>query len=384
MTAIEVADDLAQMDAAIDALPNNPAVFVLWPKVGEPYLSKTALLRRRLLRLLKERERPSRLLNLRHAIRRIEYQLTGSAFESSVVLYEQTRRHFPETYLDMLKLRMPPYVKVVLNNEFPRSHITTHLGRTGGSGKELIGSSTAAGLYFGPFRSRASAERFEGQFLDLFQMRRCQEDLAPSPAHPGCIYGEMGMCLRPCQQVVGPAEYAHEVTRVVEFLRTGGRSLLEAIEHSRDRLSEEMNFEEAARQHKRFEKVQEVLKARDELAREADGLNGVAITRSLAPDAVEMWFVRGGYWQNPQRFGFEVQEGKPVSLDRKLRTTFAAVTPAKLTVRERQEYLALLARWYYSTWRDGEWLNFDSFDDIPYRKLVNAVSRVARCEAATP
>jgi hypothetical protein len=50
--------------------------------------------------------------------------------------------------------------------------------------------------------------------------------------------------------------------------------------------------------------------------------------------------------------------------------------PQKLTVRERQEYLALLARWYYSTWREGEWLSFDSYDDIPYRKLVNAVSRV--------
>ena len=186
-------------------------------------------------------------------MRRIEYWLTGSAFESSVVLYEQARRHFPDTYLDLMKLRMPPYVKIVLANEFPRSHITTHLAQS-------------AGLYFGPFRSRASAERFEAQFLDLFQMRRCQEDLVPSPDHPGCIYGEMGMCLRPCQQVVGAAEYGHEVARVTEFLRTDGHSLLDAIAHSRDRLSEEMLFEEAARQHKRYEKVQEVLKLRDELA----------------------------------------------------------------------------------------------------------------------
>jgi excinuclease UvrABC nuclease subunit len=364
MTAIEV-DDLAQMDAAVEALPNNPAVFVLWPREGEPYLSKTALLRRRLLRLLKDREKPSRLLNLRHTVRRIEYQLTGSAFESSVALYEQARRHVPERYLELLKLRLPPYVKLVLNNEFPRSHITTHLTRT-------------AGLYFGPFRSRASAEKFEAQFLDLFQMRRCQEDLLPSSDHPGCIYGEMGMCLRPCQEVVGPAEYGHEVARVVDFLRTDGRSLLEAIGHSRDRLSEEMMFEEAARQHKRYERVQEVLKFRDELARDVDRLNGVAITRSLAASAVEMWFLRDGNWQEPQRFGFEVQEGKTVSLDRKLRETFAAVAPRKLTVRERQEYLALLARWYYSTWREGEWIGFDSYDDIPYRKLVHAVSRVAK------
>lgn len=363
MTAIE-ADDLSLLDAALEALPNNPGVFVLWPADGEPYVSKTTLLRRRLLRLLRERAKPSRLLNLRHTVRRIEYRLTGSAFESSVLHYELMRRYFPETYLNLLRLRMPPYVKVILNNEFPRSQITSHLART-------------PGLYFGPFRSRASAEKFEAGFLDLFQMRRCQEDLAPSPAHPGCIYGEMSMCLRPCQQLVGPTEYAGEVARVTEFLHTDGRSLLTAIAHSRDRLSEDMMFEDAARQHKRYEKVQDVLKLRDELARDMDRLNGVAITRSLAASAVEMFFVREGNWQEPRRFDFEIHEGRPVSLDLKLRETFAAVAPRKLTSRERQEYLALLARWYYSTWRDGEWLGFDSFTEIPYRKLVNAVSRVA-------
>jgi excinuclease UvrABC nuclease subunit len=367
MTAIEFAGDLAQLDAALEALPNQPAVFVLWPKEGEPYVGKTGLLRRRLLRLLNPRAQPSRLLNLRHTVARIAYRLTGSAFESSLVLYEQTRRYFAETYADRIKLRLPPYVRIVLNNQFPRSNITTQLTRTGG-------------LYFGPFRSRASAERFESQFLDLFQMRRCQEDLVPAPEHPGCIYGEMGMCLRPCQQVVGSAEYGHEVARVTDFLRTDGRSLLESIGNSRDRLSEEMMFEEAARQHKRFEKVQEVLKLRDDLAHEVDRLNGVTITSSVALDAVEMGFVRNGNWQEPQRFSFE-KDGRTISLDRKLRETFAAVTPRKLTVRERQEYLALLARWYYSSWRDGEWLAFESFDDIPYRKLVNAVSRVARHEA---
>jgi excinuclease UvrABC nuclease subunit len=368
MEPIEVSGDLAQLDAAIEALPNQPAVFLLWAESGDPYLSKTTMLRRRLLRLLKAREKPSRLLNLRHTVKRIEYRLTASALESTAVFYDQARRHFPDTYLDLMKLRMPPYVKLVLSNEFPRTHITTHLARTGGK-------------FFGPFRSRVSAEKFESQFLDLFQIRRCQEDLVPSPDHPGCIYGEMSMCLRPCQQVVGAAEYGNEVSRVVQFLETEGRSLVESIEHTRDRLSRELAFEEAARLHKRFEKVQDVLRLRDELVCDVERLHGVAITRSRATDAVELWFVRDGTWCEPVRFGFEVQEGKPVSLDRKLRETVAAVAPLKLTVRDRQEYLAILARWFYSSWRDGEWLAFESFEDIPYRKLVNAIGRVARPQA---
>ncbi len=364
-TAIDVSDDLAQLDRELEAVPNHPAVFVLWPREGSPHLARTALLRRRLLRLLREREKPSRLLNLRHAVRRIEYQLTGSSLESSVVLYEEARRLLPDEYADVVRLRMPPYVRIVLSNEFPRSLITTHLTRSGG-------------LYFGPFRSGASAERFESQFLDLFQMRRCHEDLAPSPGHPGCIYGEMGMCLRPCQQVVGTAEYGHEVERVTEFLRTGGHSMLDAIERSRDRLSEEMQFEEAARQHKRLEKVQEVLKLRDELVRDVDRMNGVAVTRSAAPEAVELWLVQDGYWLGPRRLSFEVHEGKPAPLDRALREIFSAAEPRRLGVRERQEYLALLARWYYSSWCDGEWLGFEGYGEIPYRKLVNAISRVAK------
>src|SRR5438270_3139535 len=140
MIPIDVPADLSGLDEAIAQVPNSPAVFLLWPREGEPYLAKTALLRRRLLRLLKERDKPGRLLNLRHTVRRIEYQLTGSGFESSVRMYELARRHFPRTYLEILKLRMPPYVKIILNNPFPRAQVTTHLGR-------------ARAVYFGPFRA---------------------------------------------------------------------------------------------------------------------------------------------------------------------------------------------------------------------------------------
>jgi hypothetical protein len=40
------------------------------------------------------------------------------------------------------------------------------------------------------------------------------------------------------------------------------------------------------------------------------------------------------------------------------------------------EHLAILTRWHGSTWRDGEWLGFESVEKIPYRKLVNAIGRI--------
>ncbi len=367
MPEIAVADALAGLDQALEEVPNRPAVFLIRPKQGDPYLGKTTVLRRRLLRLLRERETPTRLLNLRHTADRVEYWLTGSKLESAIVMYDLARRHFPKTYLEVLRLRMPPYVKLILTNEFPRSQITTHLGR-------------APAAYYGPFRTRASAERFESQFLDLFQMRRCQEDLVPSPSHPGCIYGEMGMCLRPCQQVVSVEEYRHEVERVAGFLRTDGRSLIDAATAARDRLSADLDFEQAARQHKRIEKIQEVLGLRDDLARDIDRLSGVAVTASAGPQAVELWFVANGAWLGSRRITFEIVEGKPVSLDQKLREAAGTFAPIEQSMRQRQEYLAILARWYYSSWRDGEWFAFGSLETTPYRKLVHAISRVAQAQ----
>ena len=78
MTSIEAVTG-GTLDAEIAALPNRPAVFLLWPREGAPYLSKTALLRRRLLRLLKEREKPSRMLNLRETVARIYRAMRAEA-----------------------------------------------------------------------------------------------------------------------------------------------------------------------------------------------------------------------------------------------------------------------------------------------------------------
>jgi excinuclease ABC subunit C len=342
----------------LEQTPNRPAVFLLWPREGEPYLARTNVLKRRLSRL-------ARMGNLRENIVRVEVWFTGSALEAYSKMYELARMHFPKRYAEFLHLRMPTYVKLLTGNEFPRTTVTNQL-------------SASKAVMCGPFRTRSSAERFETGFLDLFQIRRCQEDLIPSPDHPGCMYGEMGKCLRPCQLQVGPEEYGGEVKRVAEFLDTGGKSLVEPAAAARDRFSAELDFEQAGKQHERIERIDEVMKLRDELARPLDSLHGIAVTPSAEPNAVELSFMRSGHWQGTFRLSFELVDGKPVPLDGKLRELIAGVGECVLRPRERQDYLAILARWFYSSWRDGEYLAVDSFDHIPYRKLVHAISRVHR------
>src|SRR5271157_6400499 len=116
-----------------------PAVFLLRGEDAhsEPYVSKTANLRRRLQRLLSVPQEQTKRLNLRDRVRWIEYTPTGSDFESGFVLYQVLRVAFPKTYSNRLRLRFAPLVKMHLENEFPRASITTRLGRI--SGKQISG-----------------------------------------------------------------------------------------------------------------------------------------------------------------------------------------------------------------------------------------------------
>jgi excinuclease UvrABC nuclease subunit len=342
--------------ADLETLANKPGIFLLWPREGKPHLTKTNVLRRRLLRTLKP---------LGDTVHRIEYQYTGSRLESQFLLWQLAREYLRGDYRREIRLRLPTYVKLILSNAFPRTQTTTHLGR-------------AAAVYYGPFRDKSTAARFESEFLDLFQLRRCQEDLAPAPEHPGCMYGEMGRCLRPCQQAVGIEEYRGEAARVAEFLHTTGKSLLDPAIAARERLSAEMDFEGAAMMHQRLARVEQVLALSDEMARDVDRLHAITITPSAATDCVELGWMRGGAWQGFTRLDFALADGRAVSLDTRLRETAATIPETRPAPVERMEQLAILSRWFYSTWRDGEMLLVDDWQKLPWRKLVNAVSRIAK------
>lgn len=348
-----------------EELPTSHGVFLLETD-GEPYLNKSANLRRRITRLLQAGQEGKRL-NLRAATRAISWQPAGSVFETNALLWRLSRRYFPDSYRQRLRLRSPVVLKLNLENDYPRCYPTRRLGKQG--------------MYFGPFPSRATAERFASDFLDLFKIRRCVEEIRPDPAHPGCVYGEMGMCLRPCQAVVTQDVYLEEVGRVVEFLTSEGRSLLRPLEDERAGASEGLNFEDAARIHKRLEKVQAVLNHPElgwkaGLATLLDRLNGVVVQNSATPQAVELFPVWQGFLLHPIHLSIAADEtGQPVSLDARLREALAGVN-FKPSGR-RTEHLALLSRWFYRGTRKGEFVAFDSYEKLPYRRLVNAISRVA-------
>lgn len=353
------------------SVPAAPAVFLLrGPQDGsEPYASKTTNLRRRLLRLLGATEERTRRLNLRQRVSRIEYTLTGSDFESGFLLYKLLRASFPQTYSARLRLRPAPLLKLHLENEYARASITTRLGRLDGRS-----------LYYGPFPSRAAAEKFANDSLDFFKMRRCVDDLHPDPAFPGCIYSEMKMCLAPCFKGCTDEEYAGEVARVRQYLDSRGQSLARELESEREQASAALQFENAAAAHARVEKLTPLLSQLPEIVRRLDRLSGVIIQRAATDNAVALFPVRAGVISGPVAFAVQPtaeQAARSQSMESRVQLALAELTAAgSVSVQERTEHMAILKRWYYRGSRVGEMFLANERDALPMRRVVRGIGRV--------
>ncbi|MFZ0952878.1 MAG: hypothetical protein WAN17_11465, partial [Candidatus Sulfotelmatobacter sp.] len=338
---------------------------------AEPYVSKTANLRRRLQRLLGPAEDRSRKLNLRARVRSIEYSPTGSDFESGFLLYQILRETFPKTYVNRMRFRFAPLVRLHLENEYPRASITTRLGRLKGRA-----------LYYGPFQSRTAAEKFMNDSLDFFKMRRCVDDLHPDPKFPGCIYSEMKMCLAPCFKGCTDEEYSGEVNRVEAFFDSGGESLVREFSAQRDAASANLQFEEAASIHVRLEKLKPALSQFPEIVRRLDRLSALIIQPSHAIDSVTFFRVDVGVISGPAVFSIQAAEHtKSQSMESRVQAVLDSFPLAKpRPALETMEHLALLKRWYYRGRAAGEIFLADDKGIFPMRRIVRGIGRVLRGE----
>ena len=415
-------------------IPAAPGVVCLRgaDELSQPYLTRAADVRRRLRRLLDspdaapaaagsaEHGRPvfSKRLNLRERVRWIEWTKTGSEFESTVVLYCAARASFgPAEARRRLRLHAPFVLRMALSNEHPRVYVTNRLNK-----RSLEES-------YGPFQSRAAAERYCEAVLDLFKLRRCWEDLEVRPDHPGCAYGEMKMCMEPCKGACTREEYAAEAERVRAFLEMNGESMLAELAAKREAASEAMDFEAAAAIHKQWEKVKAATGFADEIVQPLMKLR-VLIVQAAAPtaeesarDAANVFAFEQGRIVGPERLSTlgvrAVREqtavgsslfaqplmlaavplesesaSQPVSesasadsvlspeervrvvIDRLEERVCEAGTPE---IDERCDYLALMRRWYYrpENKRAGAILFPNSDGAWPVRRLLNAAAREA-------
>jgi excinuclease ABC subunit C len=346
---------LAELDLCLSRVPKAPGFLTIRGETGEPLLTKADNLHSRLQRLLGPRSKDqSKRLHLRFLVRQAEYSVTGNRLDQWLGYFLACRAAFPKTYWEKIRVRPAKFLRLLLSNPFPRTQIASGLG----------GPKTYS---FGPFKTRLSAEELEQRFLDRFTLRRCTENLFPALDHPGCLYGEIGKCLRPCQRPAEEPVYSAEVSRALEFLRSAGESEVAPLEIHRDAASQNLDFEVAARLHQQIEHWQQILAGTDELVGSADRLTGFAVVRDH--DAAQIWPVKEGKIHQAVLFPNDFRS--KVTLESRLRdlSWSTDVLPGS-----SDQHLALLARWKYSSLCDGYWISAEK--QVSWRKLANATRRL--------
>jgi excinuclease ABC subunit C len=403
--------DPADPSASLSGLPEAPAVFALCAAdpAAEPYLSKTPNLRRRLMRFLRGPQggATSRRLQLAHLVDQIEYTVTGSEFESSLCLYQASLRAFGQRAQKRLRLRPPAFLRMSVDNAYPRVYATSKI------------SKTAANALFGPFPSRAAAERYADEMLNLFLLRRCSEELNPDPAFPGCVYSEMKMCLAPCFKGCSDERYQQEASEVFAFLATRGGSMISRLEGERNAASEAMEFERAAAVHQRMQKVQGVAHLVSEAVRPLAELSGILVQPSAELGHVALFALRRGVWSGPalysivgmrlanERSGSSSLFAHPVALEpvplegvaalaakdvlesrlEEALRALAQSAPKTVSAQALSDHLALFTQWYYrpAGRSMGEMVFAGRDGEVPRKPLLRAISRVAaRAHSANP
>jgi hypothetical protein len=287
-----LAFDPADPKAALARLPQSQAVFALYgaDNHAEPYIGRTPNLRARLERLLQPSPKHPRRLHLAGMVREIRWQLTGSEFGSLLVQFSLLEQVFGAKATERMHLRYPAFVRFLGGNPYPRITVTHRP------------SQREADWAYGPFPSRAAAERFSEEALKLFLLRRCTDDLAPDPSHPGCVYSEMKMCLAPCYKGCSDERYAEEASAVEKFLATRGESRLVTLRAQRDQASADLAFESAATFHAQVERVESVRALASELVRPLSRLRAVILQSAASPDEVAVFLFENGRFRGPVAF----------------------------------------------------------------------------------
>jgi len=387
-------------------VPALPGVFALRGEVpkAEPYLTRTTDLRRRMTRLLAPPESQSKRLNLRDRVRFIEYTVTGSDFESHLVLYDAAAAIFGHIEARRrLRLHTPFFLRLTMQHAHPRVYSTNRLSKRG------------LDHTYGPFPSRAAAERYCDAVLDLFKLRRCYEDLEVSPTHPGCAYGEMKMCMAPCNTSCTSEEYAAEARAVEAFFATHGESMLAAIGAERDHASAEMEFEKAAALHDQFQKVKSAASLADPLVRPLPQLAAVIVQAASKRDAevqeAAIFLLKAGCIAGPARLStlgvravkeqtsvgsslfaqplmlqaipldegpVAAVESPEVRAEQLLAGLDARLHPTP-DLASLSDHLSLLRRWYYrpEKQRAGEVFLPNADGSWPIRRILRGAARMA-------
>lgn len=234
------------LEERVRSLPDRPGVYLFSDARGRIiYVGKASSLRNRVRTYFQSpRGLAPWTARMVRQIAALDYITTDSEVEALILENNLIKAHHPHYNIRLRDDKQYPYLKVTLDEEFPRVLVVRAAGRDGAR-------------YFGPYTRSSAVHETLRTIRKLFPFRTCGNARFGRGGRP-CLNYHIRRCLGPCQGSVTADEYRAMIRDLCLFLE--GRSD-EVLAHLRARMEEAadgLRFEEAARLRDQIAAVEKV------------------------------------------------------------------------------------------------------------------------------
>ncbi|HHX76963.1 MAG TPA: excinuclease ABC subunit UvrC [Firmicutes bacterium] len=285
----------SELEAKLKDLPAAPGVYLLKDAGGQViYVGKAVSLRNRVRSYFqkgtaldpKTRKLVEKTLDL-------DYLVTDSEMEALILESNLIKEHQPRYNILLKDDKQYPYIKITLQEPYPRIYLERRLKKDGSR-------------YFGPFTSVGAVRSTLDLLHKIFPFRSCNQNLEPgrSRGRP-CLNYQINRCLAPCRGSVSPEDYRQVVMEVIAFLEGKREKILKSFKENMSRAASGLDFEAAARWRDRLQALEAVMQRQKVVDTDLMDRDVVALVRSgkeKEASLIQVLFLREGKLVGKEQF----------------------------------------------------------------------------------
>ena len=195
-------------------------------------MGKAVNLKNRVKSYFQKGTKSTRIQRMVSLVKSFEYMVANDEREAFIIECNLIKSHMPHYNIMLKDDKTYPYIKVTVQDEYPKVIITRRFENDGAR-------------YFGPYPERVSARKAINILQQNFPIRTCNKKTMGKDKRP-CLNYQIKRCLGPCANLCTKDEYSEQIDGLVKFLEGKAPGLIEEMKHKMTQASSLQKYEQAA------------------------------------------------------------------------------------------------------------------------------------------
>ena len=264
---------------ALAVLPGKPGVYLMHDAEGKViYVGKAVVLKNRVRSYFRNlASHTPKVKAMVAKIAEIETIVTSSEVEALILECNLIKKYRPRYNISLKDDKTYPYLKVTMQEDFPRLHMTRRLSRDGAK-------------YYGPYADAGAMYATMKLLKTMFPLRTCRK---MNPDRP-CLNYHIKRCLAPCAGYVSKEEYGKMIKSVCMVLDGRTTELERDLKQRMQEAAEEYAFEEAARLRDQLQAVERLNESQKAVTNNGGDMDVIGFAQDMTGNCLQIFFVRKG------------------------------------------------------------------------------------------